>query len=73
MTSQTRPRAAIILAAGQGTRMKSPIPKMLHKVGGRAILDRVIDTVSATGCEKIVVVVGNHSPAVRELVVRRLG
>ena len=31
-------RAAVIMAAGQGTRMKSPIPKVLHKVGGRAIL-----------------------------------
>ncbi len=66
-------RAAVILAAGQGTRMKSPIPKVLHKVGGRTLLDRIIDTVQATGCERIVVVVGNHSPAVRELVVRRLG
>lgn len=66
-------RAAVIMAAGQGTRMKSPIPKVLHKVGGRAILDRVIDTVQAAGCERIVVVVGNHSPAVRELVEKRLG
>jgi len=66
-------RAAIILAAGQGTRMKSPLPKVLHKVGGRALLDRVIDTVQAVGCERIVVVVGAHSPAVRDLVVKRLG
>lgn len=66
-------RAAVIMAAGQGTRMKSSIPKLLHKVGGRTLLDRVIDTVEATGCERIVVVVGNHSPGVRELVVRRLG
>ena len=67
------PRAAVIMAAGQGTRMKSPIPKVLHKVGGRAILDRVIDTVEAAGCERIVVVVGNHSPGVRALVEARLG
>jgi bifunctional UDP-N-acetylglucosamine pyrophosphorylase / glucosamine-1-phosphate N-acetyltransferase len=66
-------RAAVILAAGQGTRMKSPLPKVLHKVGGRALLDRVIDTVEQAGCERIVVVVGDHSPAVRELAVRRLG
>ncbi|HEX5378551.1 MAG TPA: NTP transferase domain-containing protein, partial [Phenylobacterium sp.] len=66
-------RAAVIMAAGQGTRMKSPIPKLLHKVGGRTLLDRVIDTVQATGCERIVVVVGDHSPGVRDLVVRRLG
>jgi bifunctional UDP-N-acetylglucosamine pyrophosphorylase/glucosamine-1-phosphate N-acetyltransferase len=66
-------RAAVILAAGQGTRMKSPTPKLLHKVGGRTLLDRVIDTVEQAGCEKIVVVVGNHSPGVRDLVIRRLG
>lgn len=66
-------RAAVILAAGQGTRMKSPTPKMLHKVGGRTLLDRVIDTVLETGCERVVVVVGTHSPEVRRLVEVRLG
>ncbi|MCR5879881.1 bifunctional UDP-N-acetylglucosamine diphosphorylase/glucosamine-1-phosphate N-acetyltransferase GlmU [Phenylobacterium sp. J367] len=66
-------RAAVILAAGQGTRMKSPIPKVLHKVGGRSHLDRMIDTVQAAGCERVVVVVGTHSPPVRELVEKRLG
>ncbi|MCA6287073.1 bifunctional UDP-N-acetylglucosamine diphosphorylase/glucosamine-1-phosphate N-acetyltransferase GlmU [Phenylobacterium sp.] len=66
-------RAAVILAAGQGTRMKSPIPKVLHKVGGRTLLDRVIDTVLETGCERVVVVIGTHSPAVRQLVEARLG
>jgi bifunctional UDP-N-acetylglucosamine pyrophosphorylase/glucosamine-1-phosphate N-acetyltransferase len=53
--------------------MRSPLPKVLHKVGGRTLLERVIDTVEATGCEKIVVVVGADSPQVRELVARRLG
>ena len=66
-------RAAVILAAGQGTRMKSPVPKVLHKVGGRSHLDRMIDTVQAAGCERVVVVVGTHSPAVREVVEKRLG
>jgi len=66
-------RAAVILAAGQGTRMKSATPKVLHKVGGRALLDSIIDTVQASGCERIVVVVGAQSPAVRALVVARLG
>lgn len=66
-------RAAIILAAGQGTRMKSPVPKVLHPVGGRAMLDHAIDAAEALGCERIVVVVGNHSPEVRAHVVKRLG
>jgi bifunctional UDP-N-acetylglucosamine pyrophosphorylase / glucosamine-1-phosphate N-acetyltransferase len=73
MTSQTRARAAIILAAGQGTRMKSPLPKVLHPVGGRAMLDHAIDAAEALGCQRIVVVVGTHSPEVRAHVVRRLG
>ena len=67
------PRAAIILAAGQGTRMKSPLPKVLHPVGGRAMLDHAIDAAEALGCERIVVVVGDHSPEVRAHVVQRLG
>ncbi|HWA63094.1 MAG TPA: bifunctional UDP-N-acetylglucosamine diphosphorylase/glucosamine-1-phosphate N-acetyltransferase GlmU, partial [Caulobacteraceae bacterium] len=66
-------RAAIILAAGQGTRMKSPTPKVLHKVGGRAMLDRAIDAAEQLGCDRIVVVVGAHSPQVGEHVVKRLG
>lgn len=57
-------RAAIILAAGQGTRMKSPLPKVLHKVGGRTMLDRAIDAAFDLGCDRVVVVVGNHSPSV---------
>ncbi|HEX8569855.1 MAG TPA: bifunctional UDP-N-acetylglucosamine diphosphorylase/glucosamine-1-phosphate N-acetyltransferase GlmU [Caulobacteraceae bacterium] len=66
-------RAAVILAAGQGTRMKSPLPKVLHPVGGRAMLDRAIDMAEALGCERIVVVAGAHSPAVAEHARRRLG
>ncbi|WP_428148967.1 bifunctional UDP-N-acetylglucosamine diphosphorylase/glucosamine-1-phosphate N-acetyltransferase GlmU [Brevundimonas sp.] len=67
------PRAAIILAAGQGTRMKSPLPKVLHPVGHRAMLDHAIDAAQALHCERIVVVVGAHSPEVRAHVVARLG
>jgi bifunctional UDP-N-acetylglucosamine pyrophosphorylase/glucosamine-1-phosphate N-acetyltransferase len=66
-------RAAIILAAGQGTRMKSPLPKVLHHVGHRAMLDHAIDAAEGLGCERIVVVVGAHSPEVRAHVEKRLG
>ena len=66
-------RAAVILAAGQGTRMKSPLPKVLHAVGGRPMLDRAIDAAEQLGCERIVVVVGAHSPQVGEHVAKRLG
>ncbi len=66
-------RAAVILAAGQGTRMRSPLPKVLHPVGGRAMLDRAIDAAQALGCEKIVVVAGAHSPEVAAHARARLG
>ena len=73
MSTPTRARAAVILAAGQGTRMKSSLPKVLHRVGGRAMLDHAIDAAEALGCERVVVVVGDHSPEVRAHVVKRLG
>jgi bifunctional UDP-N-acetylglucosamine pyrophosphorylase/glucosamine-1-phosphate N-acetyltransferase len=66
-------RAAIILAAGQGTRMKSPTPKVLHKVGGRPMLDWAIDAAEGLGCERIVVVVGAGAQAVSAHVSARLG
>jgi bifunctional UDP-N-acetylglucosamine pyrophosphorylase/glucosamine-1-phosphate N-acetyltransferase len=66
-------RAAIILAAGQGTRMKSPLPKVLHKVGGRTMLDRAIDAAQGAGCERVVVVAGPGRSPVAEHAARRLG
>ncbi|HTI67357.1 MAG TPA: bifunctional UDP-N-acetylglucosamine diphosphorylase/glucosamine-1-phosphate N-acetyltransferase GlmU [Caulobacteraceae bacterium] len=66
-------RAAVILAAGQGTRMKSSTPKVLHRVGGRTLLDRSIDAAQALGCERIVVVAGAHSPDVADHARNRLG
>ncbi len=50
--------AAVILAAGKGTRMKSKLPKVLHKLSGSSMLSYVMDAVSAAGIEKTVVVVG---------------
>lgn len=66
-------RAAVILAAGQGTRMRSPLPKVLHRVGGRTMLDRAIDAVQGAGCSRVVVVVGAHAPQVGQAVAARLG
>ena len=48
----------IILAAGQGTRMQSSIPKVLHKLGGRPMLARVVDTALALSPEAIHIIVG---------------
>jgi bifunctional UDP-N-acetylglucosamine pyrophosphorylase/glucosamine-1-phosphate N-acetyltransferase len=56
--SQGRPLACIILAAGKGTRMKSDLPKVLHKVAGRSMVGHVVAAASALAPERIVVVVG---------------
>ena len=53
-----RPLAAIILAAGQGTRMKSEKHKVLHPVAGKPMLHHLLDTVDSIGVERTVVVVG---------------
>jgi bifunctional UDP-N-acetylglucosamine pyrophosphorylase/glucosamine-1-phosphate N-acetyltransferase len=66
-------RAAVILAAGQGTRMNSPRAKVLHPLAGRALVDHAIDAAQRLGCETIVVVVGAHAPEVRAHVAARLG
>lgn len=48
----------VILAAGKGTRMKSEWPKVLHRAGGKAMLQQVLDAASAAGALRHVVVVG---------------
>lgn len=73
VVTPARPRAAVILAAGQGTRMKSPTPKVLHRLAGRTLLDHAIDAAQGLGCERIIVVVGAHSPQVGEAARKRLG
>lgn len=49
---------AVVLAAGQGTRMKSSLPKVLHKVAGRPMVCHLLATVDALNAQKAVVVVG---------------
>ena len=53
-----KPFAAIILAAGQGTRMKSSLHKVLHPIAGKPMLGYMLDTVSGLGAEKTLLVVG---------------
>jgi bifunctional UDP-N-acetylglucosamine pyrophosphorylase / glucosamine-1-phosphate N-acetyltransferase len=65
--------AVVVLAAGQGTRMKSALPKVLHRIAGRTMLDHVLDTVSALAPARIVVVVAPDMPAVVEAVAARPG
>jgi bifunctional UDP-N-acetylglucosamine pyrophosphorylase/glucosamine-1-phosphate N-acetyltransferase/UDP-N-acetylglucosamine pyrophosphorylase len=56
---------AVVLAAGQGTRMKSDLPKVLCPVLGRPMIDFVIDALLAGGVKKMVAVVGYRSGDVR--------
>lgn len=46
----------IILAAGKGTRMKSDLPKVMHKIAGKMMIDHIIDLVQKLSCNQIVVV-----------------
>ena len=66
MASRTVKRAAVILAAGKSTRMKSAKSKVLHPVGGRPLLNWVGALASASGVEKIVCVVGQDNQDVRQ-------
>ncbi|HVJ79843.1 MAG TPA: NTP transferase domain-containing protein, partial [Planctomycetia bacterium] len=50
--------AAVVMAAGKSTRMKSELPKVLHEVCGRPLLDYVLDALRAADVRRIVVVVG---------------
>lgn len=56
---------AVILAAGQGTRMKSKIPKVLHKVTGKIMLRCVVDVLVDIGANKKVVIVGHGREEVK--------
>ncbi|MCB2413360.1 bifunctional UDP-N-acetylglucosamine diphosphorylase/glucosamine-1-phosphate N-acetyltransferase GlmU, partial [Demequina sp. TTPB684] len=55
--SVTRPAAVMILAAGEGTRMKSSTPKVLHRIGGRSLLHHAIAAAQGLQPERLVVVV----------------
>ncbi|MBF0188846.1 MAG: bifunctional UDP-N-acetylglucosamine diphosphorylase/glucosamine-1-phosphate N-acetyltransferase GlmU [Magnetococcales bacterium] len=60
--------AILILAAGLGTRMRSSLPKVLHKVAGRTLLDHILRTSRQLYPEKIIVVVGHQAERVKESV-----
>ncbi|RYG46318.1 UDP-N-acetylglucosamine diphosphorylase/glucosamine-1-phosphate N-acetyltransferase, partial [bacterium] len=60
------PLAGIVLAAGKGTRMKSDLPKVLHRIAGVPMVEHVCRAMSEAGVEKIVVVIGHGAEKVRE-------
>ena len=49
----------VIMAAGKGTRMKSNLPKVLHKLAGRSLLQHVLQTAAGLGADRIVVITGH--------------
>jgi len=55
----SRPAAVIVLAAGEGTRMKSRLPKVLHELCGRSMLGHVVTAARELDPERLVVVVGH--------------
>jgi len=63
-----KPLEVVVLAAGQGTRMRSAIPKVLHPLAGRPILNHVIDTVRTLSPRRIHVVFGHQGDEVRAAV-----
>ena len=51
--------AVVILAAGKGTRMKSALPKVLHEVAGKAMVQHVVDAASSLNADNTVIVYGH--------------
>jgi bifunctional UDP-N-acetylglucosamine pyrophosphorylase/glucosamine-1-phosphate N-acetyltransferase len=62
----THPCLAIVLAAGEGTRMRTSLPKALHRLGGRTLLAHVLASAATAGCGQIAVVVGPDHDAVAQ-------
>jgi len=56
----------LVLAAGKGTRMRSDLPKVLHPVGGKALVQHVVDTARQVGGEQILIIVGHGAEKVEE-------
>ncbi|HEY2205240.1 MAG TPA: bifunctional UDP-N-acetylglucosamine diphosphorylase/glucosamine-1-phosphate N-acetyltransferase GlmU [Pseudonocardia sp.] len=60
------PAAVVVLAAGEGRRMRSATPKVLHEIGGRALLGHAVHAAAALAPEHLVVVAGHGRERVRE-------
>ena len=63
----------VILAAGQGTRMKSALPKVLHPVAGRPMIEQVVRTAGTLSPASITVIVGHQAEAVQAFLGGREG
>ena len=63
----------VVLAAGKGTRMKSALAKVLHRVAGVPMIDYVLDTAAALGPSSTTIVVGHQADDVRRVLASRVG
>ena len=57
--SSSNPIDVVIMAAGKGTRMKSSLPKVLHRLGGHALLGHVLDCAAGLSARRVVVITGH--------------
>ena len=60
--------AILIMAAGKGTRMKSDLPKVLHRANGKPIVEYVLDTASILAPDKTIIIVGHEAEKVIEAI-----
>lgn len=65
----TQKLAVVILAAGQGTRMKSAVPKVLHRIAGRSLIAHVLDTASGLQPETVIAVVRHDRERVARAII----
>ncbi len=70
--SPYRPLAAVVLAAGEGTRMRSATPKVLHLLCGRPMVLHVVDALAELPLERIVIVVGHEAERVSKTLQEQL-
>jgi bifunctional UDP-N-acetylglucosamine pyrophosphorylase / glucosamine-1-phosphate N-acetyltransferase len=62
------PLDVVIMAAGKGTRMKSTLPKVLHRLGGKPLLEHVIDAAAQLNARSAVVITGHESKVVQNAI-----
>ncbi len=62
---------AVILAAGKGTRMKSDLPKVVHTIDGKCLVDYVVDAAKGAGAVKVCLVVGYQADVVKNTIVSK--
>ncbi len=73
VTQSTRALAVVVLAAGLGTRMRSAVAKVLHRVAGRPLVSYVLDTACRLAPDRVVVIVGHQADTVQAACARHGG